>query len=288
MKYDYKNLPLVSVGVPTFNRADTLQRAVESVLTQDYSNVEVIVSDDASMDGTQAWCEGVARHDRRVRYIRQPTNIGLTENYAEVFRQSRGEFYLALADDDWLDSSYVSQCLKVLLEQPGLALVCGKLRMFQNGQYLYDGHVDSALQRSGGDRVVYYLRRVVENAELHGLMRRTTVMAVPPMPNGFAGDWRYVSSLVFHGKSRTLTSVAINKALGGVSSSWSGQAKAYGLSSRLATLRGFPYLVITADIFKDIAWRSPVYGSLNHAARFVLACRATTALSIHFALLNGG
>ena len=83
--------PLVSVGVPTYNREHRLRRAVESILAQDYPHVEVVISDNASADGTQAWCEELCRRDSRVRYVRQPRNAGLISNYAEVFRHSRGE-----------------------------------------------------------------------------------------------------------------------------------------------------------------------------------------------------
>ena len=64
--------PLVSVGIPTFNRLIMLRRAVDSALSQDYPNLEVVISDNASTDGTQAWCEQLARRDSRVRYVRQP------------------------------------------------------------------------------------------------------------------------------------------------------------------------------------------------------------------------
>lgn len=283
-----QTIPLVSVGVPTYNRIATLRRTVASVLAQDYPNVEVVISDDASTDGTQEWCEELSRRDNRVRYVRQSANIGLTANYVEVFRQSRGEYYLALADDDWLDRSYVSQCLQTLLGQPDLALVCGKPRMFRGHEYQYDGRHDNALQRSGAQRIIHYLRWVVEDAELHGVMRRETIESVPPMPNILAGDWLFIASILFNGKARTLESVAINKSLGGVSSSWTRQIEVYGLSRYQARLRGLPYFIIIWSAFKDIAWESPVYRRCGRVGRFVLACRACAALFVKFAILNGG
>src|SRR5205814_2451569 len=135
-----------------------------------------------------------------------------------------------------------------------------------------------ALQESGSQRVVHYLRWVWENAALHGVMRRETIAAVPEMPNGLAGDWLFIASIVFRGKSRTLNSVAIHKSLGGVSSSWPHQVQAYGLPPILVKLRGAPYLVIMWSALKDIAWASPVYRSLGRTGRCALACRATTAL----------
>src|SRR5919199_5421053 len=117
--------PLVSVGIPTYNRREMLKRAVESVLAQDYTNFEVVISDNASTDGTQALCEDLCLRDERVHYFRQSTNKGPIANFNEVFRRSHGELFMYLGDDDWLDPSYLSQCVSTLLKQPELALVSG-------------------------------------------------------------------------------------------------------------------------------------------------------------------
>lgn len=278
--------PLVSIGLPTFNRVDSLRRAVESVLAQNYPNIELVVSDDASQDGTQAYCEEVSKRDSRVRYFRQEPNIGLTANYAEVFAQSHGDYYMSFADDDWLDPAYVSRCMETLLAHPDYALVCGFPRMFRDGQYLFDGRKDNALQRLGTNRVVHYLRWVRENAELHGIMRRDTITAVPPMPNTLAGDWIYLSSIIFNGKSRTLDDVAINKAAGGTSSTWEGQVRVYGLPAYVSRIRGLPYLWITWSIFRDIAWVSPVYRTMTRPGRLILAARAAIVVLIKYAYLG--
>src|SRR5207247_7417863 len=112
-------------GIPTFNRFEILKRAVESVLSQDYADLELVISDNASTDGTQAWCDDLARRDGRVRYIRQPLNLGSGANFAEVFRNARGRFYMVLGDDDWLDETYISRCSAVLLAHKDTAVVCG-------------------------------------------------------------------------------------------------------------------------------------------------------------------
>lgn len=273
--------PLVSVGIPTYNRVDMLTRSVESVLAQDYCNLEVVISDNASTDETQAVCDEFRRRDGRVRYIRQPTNLGLTANYAAVFTQARGEIYMALADDDWLDPTYVSQCLRTLLAQPDLMTVCGKSRMYRDQQFLFEGDKHNLLQDSARQRVVRYFMGVGENVLLHGLMRRETVASVPPMPNALAGDWVYIASIVYKGKARTLESTAINKSVAGTSNTWASQTHTLGLPAYQAYL---PYLAILVSVFKDIAWASPVYASAGRFGRLSLASGACRALASKFAL----
>jgi len=288
MTHAERDAPLASIGLPTYNRVDRLQHAVASVLGQDYPNIELVISDNASTDETREWCEELSRRDSRVRYIRQQTNIGLTANYAAVFWEARGAFYMAFADDDRLDPSYVSQCVQALIDHPDYANVSGKVRMFREQDYLFDGRGDSALQESGEDRIVHYLRRVVENGAIYGVMRRETVATVPPMPNIMAGDWLYISSIAFKGKLRTLDSVGVNRAAGGTSATWEAQARAYNLPSYIARLRGLPYLVIMWSVFKDIGWESPVYRPLGRLGRLVLAFRAVRVVVIKFSILIAG
>ena len=110
--------PLVSVGIPTYNRAEKLTRAIESVLAQTYTNFELVISDNASSDGTQALCERLAARQSRVRYLRADTNRGPTANFNTLFGDLRGEYVLLLSDDDWLDEGYVEECLTDLRRRP--------------------------------------------------------------------------------------------------------------------------------------------------------------------------
>src|ERR1700687_633000 len=106
--------PLVSIGLPTYNRAVGLGRAIESVLAQDYRNIELIVSDNASTDETERLCTEYCRRDSRVRYLRQETNRGAISNFRAVVAHAQGEFFMWLGDDDWLDQGYLSECLRII------------------------------------------------------------------------------------------------------------------------------------------------------------------------------
>jgi glycosyltransferase involved in cell wall biosynthesis len=87
-------LPLVSVGLPTFNRALSLGCAIQSVLSQDYPNLELIISDNASTDSTQLICVDFSKRDGRVRYIRQPTNQGAGANFRTVLTEASGQYFM--------------------------------------------------------------------------------------------------------------------------------------------------------------------------------------------------
>ena len=104
--------PLISVVIPTHNRAELLKRAVRSVLGQTYRNLEIIVVDDASSDNTQVAVESFG--DNRIRYIRHQTNRGGAAARNTGIQVARGDFIAFLDDDDeWVPEKTEEQ-LKLL------------------------------------------------------------------------------------------------------------------------------------------------------------------------------
>lgn len=92
---------LISVVLPTYNRAATLPRAIASVLDQDYRQIELIVVDDGSSDGTPQLLEAIA--DPRLRSLRLPRNGGASAARNHGVEQARGEWVAFHdSDDEWL------------------------------------------------------------------------------------------------------------------------------------------------------------------------------------------
>lgn len=95
-----KEKPLVSVYITTKNRLSLLQRAIESVESQTYSNIEIIVCDDGSTDGTQEYLENWASNDKRRVYIRNPVSKGACNARNQAITIAQGEYITGLDDDD--------------------------------------------------------------------------------------------------------------------------------------------------------------------------------------------
>jgi len=103
--------PLVSIGIPTFNRArGFLPACLESALAQTYHAIEVIVSDNCSTDGTGGLVKGFK--DPRVRYFRHDFNIGANNNFNFCLKQARGAYFLLLQDDDLIDPDFIQECMR--------------------------------------------------------------------------------------------------------------------------------------------------------------------------------
>src|SRR2546426_6424374 len=112
----------VSIGLPVFNCDPLLRQAVDSLLTQTYSDFELVISDNASTDGTEAICREYAAKDHRVRYYRGERNRGAVWNWNRVFELSGGEYFKWAAHDDLCAPDYVERCVEVLDRDPSVVL----------------------------------------------------------------------------------------------------------------------------------------------------------------------
>lgn len=96
--------PKVSITIPTYNQAQYIKQAIDSALKQDYSNLEVIVSDDASLDETRQIVKQY--QDKRLRYYKNEKNIGRVANHRKLlYEYATGDYVLNLDSDDYLLSS---------------------------------------------------------------------------------------------------------------------------------------------------------------------------------------
>src|SRR5438067_2227569 len=112
----------VSIGMPIFNGKSYVEDALRSLLDQDYPNFDVIISDNASTDGTEELCRGYAQRDPRVRYFRNIQNIGAAKNFTRVFERSSARYFMWAAHDDLWARTYVSRCVGALEQNPDCAL----------------------------------------------------------------------------------------------------------------------------------------------------------------------
>jgi glycosyltransferase involved in cell wall biosynthesis len=262
--------PLASIGLPTYNRAKDLDRAIRSALAQDYDNLELIVCDNGSTDGTERLCREFAARDARVRYLRHPTNLGPGANFRRALAESRGEFFMWLGDDDWIDPSYVSQCADILMKDQSCSLACGVDHYYVGGKLERDGEPMNLDEATGIARVLSYYRHVNGNGAFYGLMRRQLI-ADTPMYEMLGGDWMLIAALAFHGKIRTAIGTNLHRTLAGVSSNWESLLSVFTLND---FQKANPGLTIAGAVFNDIAWRSPVYEVLGRSRRVMFATQA--------------
>lgn len=260
---------LVSVGLPTYNRAEKLRRAIASVLAQDYANIQLVISDNGSSDETEALCRDYAKSDARVKYIRHPKNQGSTLNFICVLTESDGEYFMWLGDDDRIDPNFVSECLTELDRSPDTVLVGGVAKYYSNGQYIYTEPSTNLLQNDGVRRMLAYLQGVNDNGIFYGIWRKQIIKRLP-CENTMGADWLTLAAAAYVGKVATVSTTSIHRDLGGYTVSFDAIADEMELPFHE---RHFPYLSVAINSVKDILYRAWPFNELPRHRRFHLATR---------------
>ncbi|MGD0002798.1 MAG: glycosyltransferase family 2 protein [Anaerolineaceae bacterium] len=121
------SVPLVSIGLPVYNGERFIQRALDSLLAQDYSNLEIIISDNSSTDRTGNICLACQEKDARVRYYRNDANIGMMGNFKRTLDLARGEYFMFAAHDDRWSPEFISSLLLDLGGHPESGVVMSAL-----------------------------------------------------------------------------------------------------------------------------------------------------------------
>jgi glycosyltransferase involved in cell wall biosynthesis len=219
---------LVTVGIPTFNRAPLLLRSINSLLGQTHEALEIIISDNASTDGTEDLCRELAANDRRIRYVRQVKNIGGTENFNYCLSVARGKFFMWLGDDDWIDPEYISVCLTTLQKDSTLSSVGGFPKYYRNGNFAFAGDFVSFLNKNPYCRLLNYYVRVMDNGTFYGLFRIEAIRKLS-IPNDLAGDWHFLAEVLAVGRCRMLSATSVHRELGGATDSYRRLVAAYNL-----------------------------------------------------------
>lgn len=114
--------PRLSIGLPVYNGEKFLAESIESLLGQTYGDFELIISDNASTDDTADICRNYAKQDSRIRYIRQPHNIGGAPNHNVVIHEARGELFKHASHDDLYAKELIRSCIEALDERPEVVL----------------------------------------------------------------------------------------------------------------------------------------------------------------------
>jgi glycosyltransferase involved in cell wall biosynthesis len=113
-------MPLVSICIPTYNRAGIIRRAIDSAICQTYQNTEIIVVDNASTDDTAKAVKSIS--DPRIRFVQQRENTGIFGNFNRCIAEAKGDFIHILHSDDYIDPTFTETCVKFFEEHPDVSL----------------------------------------------------------------------------------------------------------------------------------------------------------------------
>lgn len=206
---------LVSIGLPVRNGAQRLEKVIRSVLAQDHERIELVISDNASTDDTEAVCRELARLDGRIAYYRQPENVGLLNNFVHTMRVANGTFLRWVGDDDWLAPGCVSRSLEAFAADDRLVVVTTQVAYTGPDGVTRTEAYDGTRFASGDpiERLTEMLRLLNESHllidPLYGLIRRASAVAIPrrnmlredevfATKLALVGPWRHLPEVLAH------------------------------------------------------------------------------------------
>jgi glycosyltransferase involved in cell wall biosynthesis len=181
--------PALSIGMPVYNGERFLEAAVRAVLEQTFGDFELILSDNASTDGSLALAHELARKDPRIRVVCNDRNYGAAWNYRRVFQESRAELFKWAASNDLIAPRHLERCVEALRRHPQAVLAYTRTVVFvddptKGRPYDEDFMVCS---ESPTQRFRTVLDEMRLNNLFNGVFRRSALERVP-----LAGD--YMSS----------------------------------------------------------------------------------------------
>ena len=179
--------PRVALGLPVFNGARYLRKAVDSVLSQEFEDFQLVISDNASSDATPEICQEYARQDSRVRYFRNETNIGLAPNFQRVFHLCEGTYFKWLVHDNVCSPGFLGECVDWLDKAPSSVVLVypRSVQIDADGNILgsYEDHLDTREETPRGrlERVLRHSGKCYASLGLH----RSSVLAKTGLIGGF-------------------------------------------------------------------------------------------------------
>jgi glycosyltransferase involved in cell wall biosynthesis len=195
--------------MPAFNKEATVVRAVESVTGQTFGDFELIVSDNASTDGTEALCRRLAAADARVRYTRQPAPITPFDNFRFVLDAARAPYFMWLPADDYALPRLLERAVAVLDAHPEVVCCTPRVEFLGADGRRWRSDGTFALTGTVRQNVERLLEDPRDNSRFYGLYRRDVVRATLPPAPYYAFDWMLALGSLAYGTHWELDEVLL-------------------------------------------------------------------------------
>lgn len=189
-----EDIPLVTIGLPVYNGEKFLEQALPSLLGQQFSKFQIIISDNASNDRTEEICRKYSAQDSRVHYSRNDINRGPTYNFNRVLGLAKSEYFMWAAYDDLWDPAFLSTLVACLQENPSAVVAFSQASIIDDNNRPID-HVhltDYPMMFRLSEKDLFRRLKTYIKADdgksnlVYGLMRTASIQKT----RGFVGGFR--------------------------------------------------------------------------------------------------
>ena len=195
-------IPRVTIGIPVYNGERYIGGAVEAFIAQTFGDIEIIVADNCSTDGTPEIVAALAARDARVRYVRHPENVGAPGNYNSLVALARAPYFRWAASDDLAGPTAIERCVEVLDEHPDVVLAYPKTTLMDADGTRIDDHEDRLHTTATRPSVRFW--HVVTNLSLcnamYGVVRASALRRTQLLGVFVGSDECFHAELALYGK----------------------------------------------------------------------------------------
>lgn len=192
----------ITLGLPVYNREKYIGKSMDSLLGQTFSDFELVISDNASTDGTEAICRDYAGRDPRIRYHRSPENVGANRNFNRVFELARGKYLKWCTSDDFWAPEMLAKTYPVMEGDPSIVLCYPKTMIVDtdgNPQEPYEDNLH-LMDDNPADRFINLFSRLRLCHQHLGLIRRDLLARTALLGDHIACDVNLLAELTLYGK----------------------------------------------------------------------------------------
>jgi hypothetical protein len=182
--------PLVSVGLFVYNGERFIEDALRSILNQTFTDFELIISDNASTDGTEEIAQAYAKRDDRIRYYRNEKNIGAGWNARRVYELATGKYFRWATADDLLEPDLLRRCVEILESDPGCVVAYARTKEVDEYGNFIKNYV-TPMKADSNDPVVRFRAMLLPLHmcyQIYGVMRMSALHQTPPQGVYVNGD----------------------------------------------------------------------------------------------------
>ncbi len=194
--------PKLTIGLPVFNGQRYLETALDSLLAQSYSDYELVIVDNASVDATEEICRSYAARDNRIRYHRNPENRGPAYSFYRSLELASARFYKYAADDDLYEPRFIEQCMAVVESDPSV-VCCYTLAELIDEAGAHLGNLDAEIHTDSSD-VSVRLWEVIDVdhlcIQLYGVVRTDVFRALRRYEGYYGWDRNLLAELAIAGR----------------------------------------------------------------------------------------
>lgn len=189
----------LTIGMPVYNNAPTIRRALDSLLAQSFGDFRLLISDDGSTDGTLAILDSYLQHDSRIEVVRQPTNLNYG-NFRFVLNAATTPLFMFAAGDDYWHPDYVGKMIAELDADPGAVCAVSHVAFVKGDRFVELSAGTEALTSDPVSNLVRYLESPNDNSRMYGVFRTPAAQHAFPKNDFHAYDWAFSAGTLLAGK----------------------------------------------------------------------------------------